>query len=228
MNHSESQIVQTPPNTWHMLRAMGGLGILCSLLIVFTYQLTLPVVNKKKAAYLEKAIYRVLPGAVTRITYRVTPDGLLEKVEAESRDAQNIYAGYDADNRFVGVAIEAQGQGFQDLLRLLYGYSPEKQAIIGIQVLESKETPGLGDRIEKDPDFLKNFEALDVSLSDDGSQILNPVETVKHGTKTQPWQIDAITGATISSKAVGTILRKSSEQMIPLVAKNVDILKSPH
>ena len=45
--------------------------------------------------------------------------------------------------------------GYQDVIRiLLYGYSPEHQAIVGMRVLESRETPGLGDKIEKDPAFL--------------------------------------------------------------------------
>ena len=46
--------------------------------------------------------------------------------------------------------------------------------MIGLQVLSSNETPGLGDRISKDAAFRKNFEALDASL-------VNEIETVKQG-----------------------------------------------
>ena len=49
----------------------------------------------------------------------------------------------------VGLAVEAQGMGYQDVIRVIYGYSFEQDAIVGIRVLESKETPGLGDKIEK-------------------------------------------------------------------------------
>ncbi len=78
---------------------------------------------------------------------------------------QVVYAGYDENDKLVGVAVEASGQGFADILRILYGYDPDKQKIVGFYVLESKETPGLGDKIEKDLNFLANFKALDVSLS---------------------------------------------------------------
>ena len=44
--------------------------------------------------------------------------------------------------------------GYQDVIRVLYGYSFAEEAVVGIRVLESKETPGLGTRIETDPDFL--------------------------------------------------------------------------
>jgi electron transport complex protein RnfG len=116
-----------------------------------------------------------------------------------------------------GVAIEAQGMGYQDIIRLLYGYAPQSQAIVGMEVLASKETPGLGDKIEKDPAFLANFRALDVSIAADGQSLQRPVEAVKSGSKTLPSQIDGITGATISSKAIAAILRQSSAQWVPVV-----------
>ena len=98
---------------------------------------------------------------------------------------------------------------------MIYGYSFAEEAIVGIQVLESKETPGLGDKIETDPAFLANFERLDVSLADDLSEMANPIEPVKHGEKTTPWQVDGITGATISSEAIANILDRSARTGCP-------------
>jgi electron transport complex protein RnfG len=117
----------------------------------------------------------------------------------------------------VGLAIEAQGMGYQDVVRMLYGYSFETETILGIRVLESRETPGLGDRIETDPAFLKNFGTLDVSLTSDGTAVAHPIEFVKPGEKTSAWQIDGITGATITSRATATMLRESSIYWIPKV-----------
>jgi electron transport complex protein RnfG len=214
-----------PPNSWHMIRALGGVGVLCSLLIVFTFQATLPTITRNKAEALERAIFNVLPGAATRASFQVTDSGELLPFEGEPRGEILIYAGYDGAGRLVGIALEAQGQGFQDTIRLIYGYSPDKQQVIGMEVLESKETPGLGDKIIKDEDFLANFAALDATLKSDGSALENPIEAVKAGQKEQPWQIDGITGATISSKAVGDILRSSTEYMLPILAKQLELLK---
>ncbi len=105
---------------------------------------------------------------------------------------------------------------------MLYGYAFDDEAIIGIQVLESRETPGLGDRIETDEVFLENFVRLDVALTDDGRRVANPIESVDRGDKEHPWQIDAITGATISSEAIADILRVSSEEWIPRVRQRLD------
>jgi Na+-translocating ferredoxin:NAD+ oxidoreductase subunit G len=143
-------------------------------------------------------------------------DPELEKQAGTPTD-RVVHAGYDDNGSLVGVAIQAQGMGYQDVIRVLYGYDPARDAIIGMQVLASKETPGLGDKIEKDPAFLANFDALDVSLAPDGQSLQHPIEAVKGGEKSQPWQIDGITGATISSKAIAGTLRESSAQWVPLI-----------
>ncbi|HID07807.1 MAG TPA: FMN-binding protein, partial [Armatimonadetes bacterium] len=68
------------------------------------------------------------------------------------------------------------------------------------------ETPGLGDKIITDKKFQKNFEALDAKLNKNGTALANAIVTVKAGSKKHDWQIDAISGATISSRAIGKAL----------------------
>ena len=222
MNQFDPTLIQKPANSVHMFRAMVGVGLLCALLIVSTYEYTLPVIKHNKSVALEKAVFNVLPGAVKRVTFKLNSDDTFETMTAEPDKEQVIYAGYSADNKLVGVAIEASGQGFQDVLKLLYGYSLQTQTIIGFYVLESKETPGLGDKIDKDSGFLANFNGLDVSLTGDGKALKNAVKSVKHGTKENPWEIDSITGATISSKAVGNIINDSIQFWAPIIYKNRD------
>jgi len=203
-------------NSFHMIRALGGVGILCSLLIVSVFQFTKPIIEKKKAIALERAIYKVVPGASAQLTFEIKDAGTFTKVEGKSINPNRVFAALDDQGNLKGFAIEAAGNGFQDVIKLIYGYSHETQTIIGIQVLESKETPGLGDKIEKDEHFLANFVALDVQLNDQ-DQVANPIELVKPGKKTDAWQIDSITGATISSSAVSRILKQSSETWMPRI-----------
>ncbi len=204
---------------------MVGIGILCALLIVVTYEFTLPIIKKNKTEALEKAVFKVLPGATKKITYKLNDDKSFEEFHQERQKEQLVYAGFDDDGKLVGLAIEASGQGFQDVLNILYGYSPESQTLIGFYVLESKETPGLGDKIEKDKAFLDNFSALDVSLEESLDALKNLVNPVKHGTKKNPWEIDCITGATISSKAIGKIIKESSQYWVPIIYNHKDSFK---
>jgi len=87
------------------------------------------------------------------------------------------------------------------------------------------ETPGLGDKIAFDPDFLQNFVALDARLNTNRDALENAIVTVKHGTKTAAWQIDAISGATISANAIGKMINQSGQKMIPLINQHLDQLK---
>lgn len=209
-----------PVSSLKMLRAMVGIGIMCALMIVLTFEGTLPRIEKLKAEALEKAIFKVIPGSATKITYQLDQNKTFTEADDEDKEAQLVYAGYDENGKLAGLAIEASGIGFADVLRILYGYDPEKQAVVGFYVLESKETPGLGDKIEKDDNFLANFEALDVSLTEDLSALKNMVVPVKNGAKESPWEVDCITGATISSRAIGNILGASTQKWIPLLYEN--------
>jgi electron transport complex protein RnfG len=219
---SEVNTIQAPESTssMKMLRAMVGIGIACASLIVFTYEGTLPRIERLRAEALEQAIFKVLPGITETATFQLATDNTFEKVVGEADGGQLVYAGYDSEGKLSGVAITASGQGYADILRILYGYNPTTQKVVGFYVLESKETPGLGDKIEKDDNFLSNFEGLDVSLTDDLSKVQNIVIPVKNGTKENPWEVDGITGATISSRAIGNIIGASTEQLVPLIYNN--------
>ena len=201
---------------WPMYRALVGIGMLCGLLIVSVYEVTKPIIAANQAEALQAAIFEVLPDARTSRTFAWSASGGFAPADEAGPDAAElIYAGYGESGRLVGFAIEGQGMGYQDVICVLYGYAPEHQAIIGIKVLDSRETPGLGDKIEKDPAFLANFERLDVSLAPDGEDLANPIAATKHGEKTSPWQVDAITGATISSFAIADILQASASVWVP-------------
>ena len=127
-------------------------------------------------------------------------DNQLIIVAEPNKDEPVIYGGYDEQDDFIGYAMPAAGPGFQDTIAILYGYKPAQKMVVGMEVLESRETPGLGDKIYKDAAFVGGFSALAIEPE---------IFAVKKGTKSQPNEIDAITGATISSKAVVRIINET-------------------
>ncbi len=201
----------TPAPGWPLYRAMVGIGLICAVLIALVFEATAPTIARNRALALERAVFEVLPGAATSRAFVETEGRFVPAPAADVQAAgRRVYAGYDRDGAVVGVAVEASGMGYQDTIRMLYGYSFDLAAIVGAKVLESRETPGLGDRIESDPDFRRSFERLDAALDSTGAAPLHPIEAVKHGQKTEAWQIDGISGATVSSKAVAELLRAST------------------
>lgn len=214
-----SQIDAIPSNdgSAKMLVAMVGIGVICAMLIVFTYEGTLPRIERLKAEALEAAVFKVLPGISSTQVFELNPEGKFVSSDGKDRKKTLVYAGYDDSNALKGIAIEASGQGYADIIRILYGYDPATQQVIGFYVLESKETPGLGDKIEKDVGFLSNFKALTLALTNDFAQIKNQVIYVKFGAKTNPWEVEGITGATISTRAIGNIIGESSVTLVPII-----------
>ncbi len=221
---TENPATQPEVSSWAMFRTLCGVALFSGLIIVVVYQTTLPFIMENRRLATERAIFEVLPDATQRVTFSMEADG--PRVIAEDEAVlEKFYAGYDDDGNLVGVALEGAGQGYQDVIRLLFGYDPEQEQVIGMTVMEMRETPGLGDKIADDPRFLANFEALDVRMNEDRSGLLNPLVAVDQGDKEHPWEVDGITGATISAQAVTRIIRNNAEQHVPYILEHLDRIK---
>jgi electron transport complex protein RnfG len=227
MSSPEAEVVQQPSTpAGRMIRTLVGIAMLSGFLVVLTYQLTKPIIAENQRRAIEAAVFQVIPGAVERRDFVISEQGV-SKVDPEKPvSGTSIYAGYDAKGNLLGIATNAAAQGYADMVHLLYGYDPACQCIRGIKVLKLAETPGLGDKIITDANFVANFDQLDASLNADGSDLANDIVTVKHGTKSNPWEIDAISGATISSKAVGKALNQSAKQVLPRLLSELEKLKN--
>lgn len=211
-------IQQPATSAWSMYRAIVGIGALCGLLIVTVYQTTAARIRENQERFLAMSVAQVLPAAHSTLGVALTEDERL--VEAAEEAALPVFLGYDATGNLVGAVVTAEGMGYQDKIRVLYAYSFDLDAIVGFKVLDSKETPGLGDKIEKEAHFLANFERLDATLTSDGDALLHPIITVKQGEKTRAWELDGITGATITSEAIGNILNNSAAVWAPVLERN--------
>lgn len=110
-----------------------------------------------------------------------------------------IYAIYSDEVR-IGYAFVAVGKGYGGAINILVGLEDEA-TIKGITVISHTETPGLGSRITEDL-FTGQFVRLsvdDAALRRDGGQI------------------DAITGATISSRAVADAVRITAMEKVKVL-----------
>ena len=224
---NQEGIAQPPVNpalTRSMLRTLGLVATLSGLLVVLSYRITLPIIEENKRLAIERALFKVIPDAVSRKDFVITDRG----IEPAQADLSGIalYAGYDQDGQLKGVALEAAAAGYQDVIRILYGYDPYCQCIRGIDVLKMAETPGIGDKIAKDPVFLENFTALEARPNPAGSGLENAIVLVKQGQKSEPWQIDSISGATISSKAIARMLNDSAQRYAPVILNNLMVLEA--
>ena len=222
---SEQVAVQTTPSN-RLIITLGLVATICGVLIVGAFESTRNAIAENKRITLERAVFKVLPGAANVVEYVATTSGVQPlNGGTVPEGGVKLYGAYDQTGTLKGIAAEAASKGYADLVQILYGYDVSCQCIVGISVVSMRETPGIGDRILTDKAFLKNFEALDVHLNGDMTALANAVKTVKHGTKTNPWQIDAIAGATVTSKAVGRGINESVQKLLPLLVPHFNDVK---
>jgi electron transport complex protein RnfG len=142
--------------------------------------------NKKNETYSQ--VPNLVPGAARDGTKKA------DLPEVDALEAIN------ADGERIGWVVRGRGAGFADTIELLVGLNLDASVITGVYVLDQKETPGLGCAIAT-PDFLSNF-------TDVPARTLQVVKTKK----TQPTDIQALSGATVSSDAVTKIVNQTVQQ----------------
>ncbi|MDF1581778.1 MAG: FMN-binding protein [Methyloprofundus sp.] len=222
MSTPENQIPEMP-SSGKLISTLAVVAMISGLLVVLVYEFTKPIITENQRLATERAIFKVLPKATSRLTFVVANDQLT--LADDKTTGELIYAGYDSNNQLVGLAINAAAQGYQDTVKLLYGYQAKSGCITGFDVLKSTETPGFGTKITTDPNFLANFKCLDARVNEQQTALAQTITTVRHGTKQNAWEIDAISGSTITSNAIGRMLNQSGQALHPVIVKHLNLLE---
>ena len=192
--------VENEPSSFRLIITLGIAGFLSGCILVGIYIFTKPIIAKNKAEALKAAIFEVLPNTSGFKMLEADGTSLKELPDGTETTAEVIYMGLNESGEITGFAVPGEEPGYADIIAALAGYNPGKKTVIGFKVLESKETPGLGDKIFKNEEFQTNFIALEVEPD---------IEFVKNGERTSANQVEGITGATISSTAVTRLLSKT-------------------
>ncbi|AZR73298.1 hypothetical protein BBF96_07815 [Anoxybacter fermentans] len=161
------------------------IAILSGLVLTFTFNVTNEKIIRNAEIKRKAAIRDVLPG--------------LASYEVKQKGSLSYYQGYDTNGNPIGIAIEAYGGGFQGEIKLMIGLIPDEKKISAIKVLSHLETPGLGARITEES-FKSNFK--DKPFGD---------YTVVKRPARNKYEVEAISGATISSEAVTSIVENTLE-----------------
>jgi len=184
-----------------MITVLAVVGLFAGGSLAFVYRWARPQIEAHERELLRQAIFSVLPET--------------KSYEFSEKDGVEIYQCEDSSGNLVGYAFVAEGGGYQDKIKMMVGLRPDFKTLGGIEVLYSRETPGLGGKIDSEDilqpagkTFTKQFRELEVSP---------PIEYVKGKKPTSPNQIQAITGATISSRSVVEIINETVARVREIV-----------
>ncbi len=184
-----------------MVVVLTSVGLLSGSFLATVGHLTKERIALNKQRETEEAIIQVIPGIVSS-----------QKLY-EERDL-SVYGGMDEEGNIVGFAIQASGIGFQDKITLMLGTNASLKKINRLAILDQKETPGLGAKIADSEFFLLYWENKDSS----GTITLRK-PAVSSPEELLPTEVNTITGATISSEAVLSIVNTSLEQVREIIKK---------
>ena len=168
------------PLTRELIR-LGGTLLVISLIVAgclgFVDALTADKIEAITEQKTQDAMSAVIPGA------QFTE----QKFTDESGLIQQVYSA-EASGQYAGLCVKVAPMGFSGAIGIIVGISPENQ-VLGIEIVSSTETAGLGSRASE-PEWREQFVGKTGPL------------TVQKNTASGENDIVAISGATITSKAV--------------------------
>lgn len=187
----------------NMVVSLFVITIIAGFSLGFVNDLTIAPKAKAKLEKKVNALKLVLP------SFDNNPVDEIQLIKSENvKDSVELYPAF-SENKFVGAAIIGSSEkGFSGLVKLMIGFK-ENGEIKNIAVLEQKETPGLGTKM-KDEKFLAQFRDKNPS-------------TFNLKVKKDGGDVDALTGATISSRAFGEATKMAFDEFM----KNKENLKTP-
>ncbi|MDD3806946.1 MAG: FMN-binding protein [Candidatus Marinimicrobia bacterium] len=173
-----------------MILVLTVISALSGGLLSYWDSFTSEKIEAYRQSEIQKAVQKVLPESDER--------------KEIQQNGFTFYIGYK-NGEITGISFVAEGGGFQDIISMMVGVTPDFSHITGLAILSQKETPGLGTKIDYDP----SREGMETWFTDQfkGKKTGN-LTYVKNQKPRSDSEIEAITGATISSNAVVTILNE--------------------
>jgi len=187
-----------------MLRFGFILGLICIVavgLLAGINTLTEPKIVARKEAEIKATLLELFPEGV--------------KFKPVELNQETIYKVYDKDNNFLGIVFKAEGRGYSSKIETMAGMLKSGE-IRAIKILSQNETPGLGSRIAE---VEEENTIWDVLKGRKKEKTKKPwfQEQFKNKRIDQLKDIQAITGATISSKAVIDSVNKKAQELKKII-----------
>lgn len=176
-------------NILRMVFVLSVVSLFAGAALVSVYNYAEPLISDNQKEEIKSAIFSVFP------------EGVEYKTEKIEKDV--VYKVFSREGKFAGYAVIAEGNGYQGKIKMILGILPDLTTLKGIEILESQETPGLGQSIT-DISFKSQFYLL---------KLLPKVAFVKNKKPERPNEIQAITGATISSSSVVNIINSKVKEL---------------
>jgi len=178
---------------------LAMIAAICTALVAATFQMTIDRIAANEKALLEQSLQPALAGVfydgdVSESRLVIPPPH-----ELPGNDAAIIYRVFAANEPVAALFAVTARDGFSGPIRILLGVDVSG-TVTGVRILQHRETPGLGDKIESSrSDWVFQFE---------GRSIGNPTVTA-WALKGDGGEFDQLTGASVTPRAVLKAIRNT-------------------
>jgi len=182
---------------WKSGVTLAVIAAICTSLVAITWQLTAERIETNKKEWLERSLQPALAGlffdsSVTESMLMIPPPH-----ELPGSGTAIIYRVYAGEKPVAALFVVSARDGYAGPIRLLIGIAMDG-TVTGVRVLEHRETPGLGDRIETTKsDWVLQF---------DGHSLQDP-EPARWALKGDGGDFDQLTGASVTPRAIINAIR---------------------
>lgn len=175
------------------------IAAVCTGLVAFTWQLTNAHIAANQQAWLERSLQPALSGLVFDNNVTESMITLQPPHDLPGSEAAVIYRVYAGDRPVAALFLVTARDGYSGPIRVLVGIDVNG-SVTGVRVVEHRETPGLGDRVEASrSDWVLQF---------DGHSLHDP-EPGGWAIKRDGGQFDQLTGASVTPRAVIKAIRET-------------------
>jgi Na+-translocating ferredoxin:NAD+ oxidoreductase subunit G len=186
---------------------LGAFALVTTALLAFTAEFTKERIAKAERAAQQKALFEIVPRA------RHNNDLLSDTIKIPEsawvglglKSGGDIYVARHTDETIAVIIPATAPDGYSGDIRMIVGINADG-TIAGVRVVDHKETPGLGDKIElKKHQWILGFNGKSLSTPE-GSP-----KTTQWKVKKDGGDFDQFAGATITPRAVVNQVRRVLE-----------------
>jgi len=194
------------------MREMIKMIIILTILSTFSGTLLAALYNKTKDKIEYQQLKFVKGPAVREIIKGSSNDPIIDRFKIKDGDTEKSFFIGVFDGEADSVVFETFGTGYQGKVGLMVGVNIKDDKIVGVGVTTHTETPGVGSLAKTDPTFVSQFKGL-------------PIDQ-EFKVKADGGKIDAMSGATFTSRGVSAAATEASKMYQRLKLQIIESLKN--
>ncbi len=181
--------------TFKVILILTLVSFLSGFFLSFAYKKFNPKILENQKKETREKIFEIIPKA--------------QRVEEKLLKDKTINFVYDKKTQLLGYCSVGEGFGYQGKIKVLVCVDKDFKKILGIDIIEHSETPGLGAKITQ-KNFRDQFKGLKTDIQ---------IKVKKRKALLENNEIQAISGATISSESVTKIVNETLKELRKILKK---------